>query len=58
MAPLGLVALVATGSCMPPDEPGLPPPATIEPEVRVALAENGARPRLSAAGGLRVIDPD
>lgn len=44
---------------MPVDEPAvLPSPAAPEPEIRIALHENLARPHLSAPSGLRIVDPE
>lgn len=55
---LAVLAALAGGGCMPTDEPVPPPPAALEPEIRVAIAEHSARPRISASSGLRLIDPD
>lgn len=44
---------------MPVDEPAVQPAsATAEPDIRVALYENLARPQLSAPAGLRIVDPE
>ncbi len=43
---------------MPLDEPAAPPPAALEPEIRISLFDGVTRPRVGAPGGLRVIDPD
>ncbi len=56
---VGLAAMLAAGSCMPPDEPAVVPgPISAEPQLRVGLYDDIVRPRFTADGGLQVIDPD
>jgi stage II sporulation protein D len=58
-AGLAAVLVLGAGSCMPPDEPAIVPAAeSRQPPVRIGLALDAARPRLSGDMGLRVIDPD
>lgn len=59
VASVTMAALLAAGSCMPPDEPVVTAaPVSAQPRLRVALLDDSPRPRFTADGGLQVIDPE
>ena len=54
-----LAAVVALGSCVPPDDPSLaPPPRSADPELRLGIVVDAPRATIGGGGAFRVVDHD